>query len=690
MKPVILVALLFTYLAVKSQSPVDLSAFKKNGALVSVKNNVIDVSWPSGPGEKARLLLNLDNNQPLFQSIQVSSKGKLQEVAAGLDPAFVLTIGKRDLVSQNGWNIFFDRVPLKPFKAYPVTINKRNAKVSTEGAHTIISIPGVSAASFSGDIEITLYNGSPLFNVAAVMATAMDSTAIIYDAGLVSRGKLWNRISWSDVGNQLQGIAPHAGDTAFNQEVKYRTIVGQNPNGSLAVFPAPHQYFYPLDECFNLKFTWYGSNYRNMVKGYGIGIRQDLYGDRRFVPWFNAPPQTKQRLNFFCLAGTQAADEVLQAVKQFTHNDRYPALPGYKTMSSHFHIEHTQDVLDKKPMPVIPNFISTFKNTGIDIVHLAEFHGPGHPKGPAAARLLEQSTLFKECERLSDDNFLLLPGEEPNNFFGGHWVNFYPKPVYWIMSRKPDEPFVTNDPVYGKVYRVNDKEEMLKLLQEEKGLAWTAHARTKGSTGFPDKYKNEDFFHANRFMGAAWKAIPADLSQPYLGNRRILDLMDDMANWGERKHIIAEADLFKMEPSFEAYAHLNVNYLQLNKLPAYKNGWQPILDAIEKGRFFCSTGEILLPAFTVDGKKAGETLTVKADKSAINITIDWTFPLQYLDIVSGDGQQVYREHIPLHHTTAFGKKAYHFPLSLKGRKWVRAEVWDIAANGAFTQMVWLE
>jgi hypothetical protein len=258
------------------------------------------------------------------------------------------------------------------------------------------------------------------------------------------------------------------------------------------------------------------------------------------------------------------------------------------------------------------------------------------------------------------------------------------------MSRKPDEPFVTNDPVYGKVYRVNDKEEMLKLLQEEKGLAWTAHARTKGSTGFPDKYKEEAFFHSDRFMGAAWKAIPADLSQPYLGNRRILDLMDDMANWGERKHIIAEADLFKMEPSFEAYAHLNVNYLQLDKLPAYKNGWQPILDAIEKGRFFCSTGEILLPAFTVDGKKAGETLTVKADKSAISITIDWTFPLQYIDIVSGDGQQVYREHIPLHHTTAFGKKAYHFPLSLKGRKWVRAEVWDIAANGAFTQMVWLE
>jgi len=29
------------------------------------------------------------------------------------------------------------------------------------------------------------------------------------------------------------------------------------------------------------------------------------------------------------------------------------------------------------------------------------------------------------------------------------------------------------------------------------------------------------------------------------------------------------------------------------------------------------------------------------------------------------------------------------PIDLKGRTWVRFEVWDIAANGAFTQPVWL-
>ncbi len=160
-------------------------------------------------------------------------------------------------------------------------------------------------------------------------------------------------------------------------EVKYRTFAAPNTNGSIAVFPAPHQYFYPLDEAFNLKFTWYGNNYRNLCDGNGIGIRQEPQGDNRFVPWFNAPPGTKQRLNFFCLISTNnaRATKILNAVKKFTHDDHYAALPGYKTLCSHFHNEFIMKVvLADKPIPEHPNFVNVFKNTGVDIVHLAEFH----------------------------------------------------------------------------------------------------------------------------------------------------------------------------------------------------------------------------------------------------------------------------------------------------------------------------
>ena len=668
----------------------DLSAFdKKSAASATVNGNLLEVSWPTGKSEKGRIIIDLRTGTPLIKTLQVNSAGTFKDIAGSLDPAFILTIGKRDLVSQNGWNIFFDRTAYLPYTSHIVKLDKRAIKVTSKGSQTCIRVSEATAANFSGPVEITLYNGSPLLNIAAVMTTQTDSLAIIYDAGLINKQSPWEKIYWSDTENFIQSAKadPAAGSTEL--AVKYRTIVGENAGGSLAVFAPPHQYFYPLDNCYNLKFTWYGNNYRNIMPGYGIGIRHDLLGDRRWVPWFNAPPGTQQRLNFFCLISDQKEGKLIEEVKHFTHQDRYLPLKGYYTMCSHFHTEHVDDVLTHKPLPEVPGFVKAFRNTGVNIVHLGEFHGPGSPRGPEIKRFSEQKTLFDECRRLSNGNFLLLPGEEPNNFFGGHWMNFFPKPVYWIMDRPAGQPFVADDPQYGKVYRVGNKEDMLKLLEAEKGLAWTAHARTKGSTGFPDKYKEEPFFKSDRFLGAAWKYIPADLSQPRLG-KRVFDLMDDMANWGEKKYVIAEADLFKIEPDYELYGHLNVNYLQLDKMPEFKDGWSPVLDAISNGRFFSTTGEVLLPVFNVNGKGSGETVTLQPDgKATIALDISWTFPLNFAEIISGDGKEVFRQQINLTSTEAFGKQSFRLPANLKNRKWVRVEVWDIAANGAFTQIVWL-
>lgn len=679
-------------LGASAQIPVDLTRYVKNSpTTVSRQGSELVLSWPAAGNETGRLVVNLAADKPLFSHIQLSKGGRFAELATDIDPAFVLTVGKRDLISQNGWNIFFDKTNKLPSKAYAVDLTRRQASVTTMGTRTVLRIGDVQAASFRGAIEVTVYQGSPLVNVAAVMATQIDSTAILYDAGLVSKKLGWTTLSWADTADTMQQIPVNLTQPNKAQAVKYRTIIGSNTNGSVAVFPAPHQYFYPLDEAFNLDFTWYGTNYRSLVPDFGIGIRQDLMGDKRWVPWVNAPPSTQQRLNFFCLLSTDQPAVALDAVKRFTHNDKYPVLAGYKTMSSHFHNEHIMTtVLAGKPVPEVPNFVTVFKKSGVNIVHLAEFHGPGHPKGPDSLRLRELKALFSECRRLSDKDFLLLPGEEPNNFFGGHWLDFFPNDVYWIMSRRTGMPFVMDDPQYGKVYRIADKNDMLKLLETENGLAWTAHARTKGSTGFPDSYKDEAFYKSDHFFGAAWKNIPADLSEPRL-SRRVLDLMDDMANWGYKKHVIAESDIFSMEPANETYAHLNVNYLQLDELPDYSQGWQPVLDVMKQGKFFVTTGEIMLPAFSVNGKGAGETLTVPADgKATVRLGVNWTFPLTFAEIISGDGKKVYRERIDLTNTLPFGTTQYQFNTSLKNKTWVRVEVWDAAVNGAFTQQVWLQ
>lgn len=167
--------------------------------------------------------------------------------------------------------------------------------------------------------------------------------------------------------------------------------------------------------------------------------------------------------------------------------------------------------------------------------------------------------------------------------------------------------------------------------------------------------------------------------------------MDDMANWGQKKNVIGEADLFKIEPDYELYGHMNINYLQLDKMPQFEKGWQPVLDVMRNGKFFVTTGEILLPTFLVNGVGAGETTKLDA-KGTVQLTFDasWTFPLNRAEIISGDGKKVFHEIIDLKDRQAFGKESFRFTPNLKGCKWVRLEVWDAAANGAFTQIIWLE
>jgi hypothetical protein len=336
-----------------------------------------------------------------------------------------------------------------------------------------------------------------------------------------------------------------------------------------------------------------------------------------------------------------------------------------------------------------PPFVRAFKARGVDIVHLAEFH-VAHTPEMNAQRLALLKTLYDECRRLSDDRVLLLPGEEPNVQLGGHWISLFPRPVYWLLHPNADSPFEQKIEGVGTVYAVKSPADVLRLFEKEKGLMWTAHPRIKSSYGFPDKYRDTEFYRSDRFLGVAWKAMPADLSQPRLG-RRVLDLMDDMANWGPRKYVLGEVDVFKVRPDSELYGPMNVNYVKLARLPRFEDGWQPLVDALRAGQFFVSTGEVLLPRFTVGGKESGQVLRLPpGGKVDVEADIEWTFPPAFAEVIWGDGKEVRRQRIDMSAEGAFSRKELKVPVEMKGAKWVRFEVWDIAANGAFSQPVWVE
>jgi hypothetical protein len=536
--------------------------------------------------------------------------------------------------------------------------------------------------------------------IEAVMRTTQDACAIIYDLGLASASPNWNVVSFIDNEDKFQRVAltTQSSSPARQEAVRHRTLVAECSAGSVAIFPAPHQFLYPLDFADNFKLLWHGRNWKDFVSGEGIGVCQPVEGDKRFVPWVNAPPNTDQHLSMFCLLSRTQGEDTIAKVREYTRGDRFKKLDGYKTFTSHYHIEHTIDFLAQQKKQNTtgiptglekPSFVDTFKRTGVDIVHLAEFHVGRNPEF-FASRLPSLKAMHQECERLSDDQFLLIPGEEPNAHLGGHWISLFPHPVYWTFQRAPNEPFVEDVAGYGRVYRVGNSAEVLQMMEKEKGLMWTAHARIKSSVGYPDEYRHQDFYSSDRFLGAAWKAMPADLSQPRLG-RRVLDLLDDMANWGQRKYVIGEVDVFQVKPNYELYGHMNINYVRLDKIPRYKDGWPELIAALRAGQLFVTTGEILIPQFTIAGKQAGETLkVVNSAQTELEAHLEWTFPLAFAEVITGDGIHVTRKRVNLNDAPAFGTRKLRVPVQLDGQKWVRLEVWDVAANGAFTEPVWIE
>ncbi|MGV3615209.1 MAG: hypothetical protein ACO1SV_07735 [Fimbriimonas sp.] len=682
--------MIWALLGVALETRLDLSAYDPSaGVRVGRQGDELVAAWPMEGGKWGRVAFSLDPRRPLVRSV-----GGERPILRDVDPAGVVTVGTRDL-KPAGWTIFFDNPRQRPYEAFPLVLRRDSIRVVTEDGRTSVVLEGASAGPFQGEYRFTFYPGGRLVRAGAVMATSRDATAYLYDAGLVAsseRRAPWGSLAYVNLADRL--VRP-SDASALTPQVRMRTILAEGPEGgSLAILPEPHRFFYPLDEVHNLNSVWHGRDYRALGGTNGFGIRQTVEGDRRWVPWVNAPVGTRQDMGFFMLVGEGDASRTLKEVARYTRNDRFAPLPGHRTFSSHYHVEHAVDFLNRQrrqgtnaqPLGVEdPAFVRRFKRMGVNAVHLGEFH-LGDNELRVADRLTRLRVLHEECARLSTSEFLLLPGEEPNVHLGGHWLSFFPKPVYWTLDRPKGAPFVEERPGFGKVYHVGSSEDVLKLMEAEDGLMWTAHPRIKASQDFPDKYREQPFFRSDRFLGGAWKAMPADYSLPRLGSR-VLDLLDDMNQWGARKQTPGEVDVFAIDDTSELYAHMNVNYLRLDRLPRFDQGWSSILGALRGGRFFTTTGEVLIPSCTIGGAASGET--AQAGPTFLTAELRWTFPLRFAEIVSGDGNRIERKRIDLSDTRAFGSRKLRVPVDLTGKKWARFEVWDVAANGAFTQPVWL-
>ena len=324
-----------------------------------------------------------------------------------------------------------------------------------------------------------------------------------------------------------------------------------------------------------------------------LGIRQLRDENWQYYPWMNAPPGRPQRMGVFFLLSPGAPDTALAHVLRYTNGDRFRALDGYKTLSTHWHLADTVQAM-ANGFDWTPPFKPVLKAMGVDASMIMDFHGDGHPDDLTDLRLDELHAYFGALRAQSDPDFLLIPARGSQRAPGR------------TLDARLSEAGVL---VHGLARRTAPSSRTIRSTA--RSTAWpmprrcstscaaradTCTRRIRGRKDRPDfrtGFCATDYFRDASYLGAGWKALPSDLSSPRLGDRAF-DLIDELNNQGLRKRLLGEVDVFQFDHTHELYAHMNINYIKLDRLPAFDR-WGDALAPLAKGEFFTTTGEVLLP-----------------------------------------------------------------------------------------------
>ena len=600
-------------------------------------------------------------------------------------------------------------LPRKPseIRRASASFDVQSCSVRTDGVRLEVLFPGVQLGIFSGGLQYTVYKGSNLIRQEIAARTQERAAAYKYDAGVrgIAIGPD-SRVVWRDTANSWQNreFGGVINKKAVTLQAANRIVAAEGTGGSIAVFPPVHNFFWAREIDYNLGYDWYR---KDSDTSFSIGVRQPESEidpadagrgpeDRRQnFALRSARPGTLQRMPMYLYISSEpAAQRAVESALNYTRQDHFKPLPGYEVMATHFHAGMVRRLLLSGGLDNILPDLEAMKSAGVQVYAPIDGGGVGMviPGGTAPRGRLETLADYYEAARLhSDKSFLVMPNEEifagpPTQGFGGHHDLLISHPVYWMQSRAAGQPLVENDPKYGNVYHVGSPADLMEMAHRENLILFMPHPRSKGSTGYPDATKDTPTFRDANYRGVGFRwGMGLDGSEQRLCDYRCMPLFDDMNNWvadlpTPPKYMQAISEVYQQGTGDDIYANNPVNYVKVSSLPGIDN-WAPIIDSMKRGDYFVTSGEVLIPSWSIEG--SGDRRTVVAD-------VEWTFPLEFAEVVWGDGHSTGRQIVRATELTAFGKRQFRIPFNATGKKWVRFAVWDSAGEGAFVQPVKLQ
>src|SRR5712691_10060121 len=149
------------------------------GIRISEPPNQLKAQWSAGNDQLA-LTVNLTNNSKLFAAIEVNGAVILKDA----DVEYSLTVGSRKTPSaaEKFGYVFFDKPADRKSEKFTAALDRGKATIESTGRRAILRISRLSAGPFEGELDITLYAGSPLVHVQAALTPRGNNLAYIYDA----------------------------------------------------------------------------------------------------------------------------------------------------------------------------------------------------------------------------------------------------------------------------------------------------------------------------------------------------------------------------------------------------------------------------------------------------------------------------------------------------------------------------
>src|SRR5436305_1747561 len=150
--------------------------------------------------------------------------------------------------------------------------------------------PGLVAVSEGGSLAVT-WDGERGQELQARFSV-VDGTPTVRELGVRNKGGARTTLG--------RDLVPEFGVTTGVRRTGHRLAVAGGKNGSVAVFPPPHQFFFARELEVNLGYVWHR---RDGGRAFALGVRQGENAEGYNPTWaekvfslYNAPPGTQQRM----------------------------------------------------------------------------------------------------------------------------------------------------------------------------------------------------------------------------------------------------------------------------------------------------------------------------------------------------------------------------------------------------------